>query len=184
MGSIIQICGFPRSGTAFVSAFLNLHTSCIAYHELALKVDNSKELLYQKSKEYQFVVDVSTYAFLESFVIKDSKKIFIKKDIQQSKLSLESAIGIGGLDYIYDTIQENVSNWLVEYQVPIIRFDSLFEIKTLRKIWQYCFQSDDFPEEKALCFIDMNIQMKNPSIVLDSEIVNRFQKQNTLLCQQ
>lgn len=181
MGNLIQITGLPRSGTAFVATFLALHPECVSFHELIMKSDDYRKKILYTTKTNKFVVDSSTYGFLPQCTFKESKKVYIERDFWESKNSLERALKLN-IDekFYYDNLIE-IKKWKEENLVYQVKFKELFKVETLERLWQYCFGSlEYFVREKAELFLDMNIQIKHPEIVLNKTIFDRINKQ---LCQ-
>lgn len=184
-GQLIQVTGLPRSGTAFMATFLSLHPECICYHELIAKSDNYRDEINSSLNKYKFVVDSSTYGYLPQCSYNNSKKVYIDRKVSESLKSVEIALNIEVERHTYNSFEQILKDWEKNNEVLIVNYKNLFETQTLKIIWEYCFQSDEyFSEEKANHFIDMNIQMNNPEIVLKKEIQNRINKQlKNNLCQ-
>jgi hypothetical protein len=184
-GQLIQVTGLPRSGTAFMSTFLSLHPECISFHELISKTDNYRDEINSSLNKYKFVVDSSTYGYLPQCSYKNSRKVYIERDMSESLKSCEIALKTIIDKHIYKSFKKNVEDWKTKNEVLTVNYKYLFDSNVLKTIWEYCFQSDEyFSEEKANNFIDMNIQMNKPEMILKEQIQNRINKQLNLdLCQ-
>jgi hypothetical protein len=170
---LIQVCGLPRSGTGFISVFLSLHPEAISYHELITKSDDYRSVIEESLKRYKYVVDCSTYGYLPQCSYPQSKKIFIRRNPADSRISSQLALGVNIPIEEYVNFSSLASNWMRDYEVLVINFSTLFNVSTLKKIWVYCFDSEEyFSEEKASHFIEMNIQMKNPEKVVKDYMIN------------
>jgi len=186
MSSLIQICGLPRTGTGFVSAYLSLHPHGIAYHELISKEDNYKKELERSLKKYKYVIDCSTYGFYPKHSYKESKKILITRDVKECIASSSSVFGFELGKEEFERHCLAIHNWITKNKVMIVEYKNLFKVDTLKNIWIYCFGNEDyFSEDKTNHFIGMNIQMQNPKKVIhDIDIYRIITNQlNVELCQ-
>ena len=182
MGQLIQITGLPRSGTAFVATFLALHPECVSFHELITKNENYRNKLAELNKIHKFVIDSSTYGFLPSCTFEQSKKVYLSRNIWESKKSAEVALNVPIDEKVYFDYLWKIKQWKTKYNPLVIKFEELFEKETLKKIWLYCFGSEEyFMDEKAEHFIDMNIQTNHPEVIFEKEI---FERINKIICQQ
>ena len=179
---LIQITGLPRSGTAFVATFLALHPECVSFHELITKNENYRNKLIELNKIHKFVIDSSTYGFLPQATFEQSRKVYLSRNIRESKKSAEAALNVSINDEVYFDYLWKINEWKAKYEPLTIKFDELFEVKTLKSIWIYCFGNEDyFLEEKAEHFIDMNIQTNHPEVIFEKTIFERINKH---ICQQ
>lgn len=176
--AIIQITGLPRSGTAFVATFLALHPECVSFHELITKTENYRNKLAELNKIHKFVIDSSTYGFLPSCTFEESRKVYLSRNIWESKKSAEAALKVSIDEKVYFDFLWKIKEWKNKYNPLTLRFEEIFEVKNLKRLWEYCFGNDEyFSELKAEHFIEMNIQTNHPEIVFEKEIFERINKQ-------
>lgn len=175
---LIQITGLPRSGTAFLSAFLSLHPECIAYHELAGYEDDYRTILDNSLKKYPFVVECSTYGYLPQCTYHESKKVFIARDMFESLRRSETAMGAVIALERYEELMDAAGEWVDTYGSLRVSFRNLFTVAELLRIWEFVFDSDDyFSREKAELFCRLNIQMNNPKQFVSDEVAHRIVSQ-------
>ena len=186
MSKLIQICGLPRSGTAFISVLLSMHPECIAYHELISKEDDYKKVIAESLLKYKYVADCTTYGFIKDHSNPQSKKVFIDRNITECLESSKQAFDIDFNEEEFKSYQKMSIKWIENNRVYIIRFEKLFTIATLQALWLYCFGSEKyFDEEKVRQIMGMNIEMINPrKIINDPVIYTRINNQlNLHTCQ-
>lgn len=175
-GTLIQIAGVPRSGTAFLAAFLSLHPKCVANHELAATDPNWKETIRNQLEHWEFVVDSTTYGWLPKATFEAAKRIGITRSPAESSHCATKAfkyeVDSGSMNYCYDQIVEWAhSGFLADYS-------DLFRVDSLRNIWHWCFGDlCFFSEEKARLFISLNIQRMNPEVVFSKENSKKMLKE-------
>ena len=175
-GTIIQIAGMPRSGTAFLAAFLSLHPKCVANHELAATDPNWKETIRDQLEHWEYVIDSTTYGWIPKATFDRGRRVGLVREPSESALRSSEAFGYpvdqGSMEFCYDQITEWSWEWLR------IDYSELFTVESLRSIWVYCFgNSNYFSEEKARLFISLNIQRMNPEIVFSKENSNERLKE-------
>ena len=172
---LIQITGLPRSGTAFLSAFLSLHPECIAYHELVNYEDNYRLVLTDALKRYPYVVDCSTYGYLDGCVYQESKKVLIQRPMQESLRRSEVVMGAVIAIEKYEELVEKIEEWTENNDVLTVDFSRLFTPTALSRIWEFCFGSSDyFSREKAELFCRLNIQMQAPQQLYNQKNIERI----------
>lgn len=175
-GTLIQIAGMPRSGTAFLAAFLSLHPKCVANHELAATDPNWKETIRDQLEHWEFVVDSTTYGWLPKATFEGARRIGLTRPPSESAFRASEAFGYavdsGSMDFCCDQIIEwSHSGVLVDYY-------DLFRVDALSQIWHWCFRDFCFfSEEKARLFISLNIQRMNPEIVFSEQNSNEMLKE-------
>jgi hypothetical protein len=168
MSVLIQIAGVPRSGTAFLAAFLSTHPKCVSNHELVATDSNWKDTLNNQLERWDYVVDSTTYGWLPKATIEGSKRIGLTRKPEESSKCATKAFGYAvdacSMDFCYDQV--------LEWSKEGLKFDysEVFNAGILKAIWVYCFGNEEFfSEEKAKFFISMNIQRMNPEIVFSVE---------------
>lgn len=168
MSVLIQIAGVPRSGTAFLAAFLATHPKCVSNHELVATDPDWKGTLKDQLSRWDFVVDSTTYGWLPKATIEGSKRIGLTRKPEESSKCATKAFGYAvdssSMSYCYDQVLEWADGGLT------MDYSGLFDVRILKAIWAYCFGNEEFfSEEKARFFISMNIQRMNPEIVFSVE---------------
>lgn len=165
---IIQVTGLPRSGTAFIATFLNLHPYCICHHDLAADRDDWKEYPETLEKDWQFVGEVSTYGWLPKAQRPSvlSPKVAIFRRPEDSHAAVKRIMGhqTGGLDpFIHG--YEALKDWAYRVSALRVSFEDLHTVAGLQEIWNHVFVPSwdtPFPVEKAQQMITMNVQRRNP----------------------
>jgi len=160
-GTLIQIAGMPRSGTAFLAAFLSLHPKCVSNHELAATDPNWKETLRDQLERWDFVVDSTTYGWLPKATIEGSKRIGLTRSCAECAPDATEA-------FLYEVSYEQmvfcrdkVDGWSNGHYSR--NYKKMFNVDPLKDIWRHCFGSDEwFSEEKTKLFISLNIQRNRP----------------------
>lgn len=161
---IFQVTGLPRSGTAFLAAFLNLHPECFCHHDLAAERDDWKEYSEYLNRTWEFVGESSTYGWLPRAARPGAPTVLVVRDPVEVNHSLEKILGrTAGLDPLIKA-QEDAKRWADQTGAFVIDFKYLFQIETLNVLWQHVFQGSlvPFPVEKAKLMVTMNTQRQDP----------------------
>jgi hypothetical protein len=157
---IFQVTGLPRSGTAFLASFLNLHPQCFCHHDIAAERDDWKEYSERLEGKWRFVGESSTYGWFPRAQREGVPRIFIHRpfaDIVKSliKFMRKEEIPVSSLM----RGEEVALDWARRLQAQIIPFNHLFDVRTLEQVWSHIFrETGSFPVEKAEIFVAMNIQ--------------------------
>lgn len=161
---IFQITALPRSGTAFVAAFLNLHPECFCHHDLAADRDDWKEHSDFLNKKWEFVGEVSTYGWLPRAHRPDGPKVYIKRDPTEVKKSVEKIMGNRTELDVYIRAAEAALEWAQKHNALVIDFKRLFTLDALGLIWDHVFTGSfhPFPVDKARLALTMNTQRQDP----------------------
>jgi len=166
MATIIQVCGLPRSGTAWVSTLLNINNDCCASHELAAYDPNWRTTLSKWTKSL-FVADCSTTGFLPGGRILRSRPIALVRDRVEA---FESAMN---LTHEWDfkgwsLLVEAFDNWLKEVEAPQFEFDELFTEESATAIWELCFarRPSELEAAKIRGLIKMNVQVQDAKDIM------------------
>lgn len=161
---IFQVTGLPRSGTAFVAAFLNLHPECFCHHDLAAERDDWKEYSEYLNKRWEFVGEASTYGWLPRAARPGAPTVLIVRNPEEVNKSIEKILGrTTGLDPLIKAL-EDAKRWADQTGAFVIDFRVLFQVETLRVLWEHVFQGSlvPFPFEKAALALTMNTQRHDP----------------------
>lgn len=171
-GKLIQVVGTPRSGTAFLSVMLSLCPNCIGYHELAASGPNWKFTIKQALQNWQYVADCTTYGFLPKAVVKDSIKLYIPQDVEQSRLKCAEAFGYEPDAHNFHALDKMAKNWAREWNPLTIPAEELFTFGNMLKIWKHCFQGHEpFPGQKVEQLLKQQIQRMNPEVVFGKDVL-------------
>jgi len=174
--NIIQLTGLPRSGTAFMSAFFSLHPNCIAIHEAIALYDNSFSIFNALSYCYDYVVDCSTYGYIDKHIIPNSKKIYIERSIIESHKSSQNLYNIKFDISYFKSLKTILNNWEKTYKPYKVKFENLFNIKKLHEIWIFAFGNDDFFDATKVELL-LNLKIENKlynEMIKDPIISNRI----------
>ena len=161
MAAIFQVTGLARSGTGFVSTFLNLQPRSIVFHDIISDVEHWKESLHFAEQHNDFVGDCGTYQYLPGAVIEDSKKVFLERDPESSRTSAEQAFGYCIPKENYAKAVDAAREWVRKYQPVVVPYNQVWTVEGLRKIWEHVYPWSVFPWEKAELFLKMQIQRKD-----------------------
>lgn len=165
MATVFQVTGLARSGTGFISTFLNLHREAVVFHDIISDVEDWRGALSQAKTENEFVGDCGTYQYLPVAVIEDSRKVFIDRNPESSRQAAERAFGYRIPKENYAKAVDASKAWVAKYQPLVVPFNDLWTVDGLRKIWDHCYHWSAFPREKAVQFLKMNIQRANAAEV-------------------
>ena len=161
---IFQVTAQPRSGTAFVASFLNLHPECFCHHDLAADRDDWKEHSEFLNKKWEFVGEVSTYGWLPRAYRPDGPKVYIKRDPTEVKKSVEKIMGNRTELDVFIRAAEAALEWAQKNNALVIDFKRLFTLDALGLIWDHVFTGSfhPFPIDKARLALTMNTQRQDP----------------------
>lgn len=163
-----QIAGLPRSGTAWITAVLNLCPSVICVHEA---IDKNVPV---PKNEYSSVGESGSHLLLPDFVNKKVDfRLFIYRDYSDSYDSLCKA-----------TDTDIPIDWWNEFLTPlareffnksdmVIEFESLFTIEGIKKIWSKVTK-DPFEEDKISLMLGMNVQRNLLEYDLEEKFIEMF----------
>ena len=195
---ITQICGLPRSRTAWLATFLSLNPRAIVHHELAATdvrwratIDETVRTL-PHSKTHRHLVDVSTYGQYPAAYIQGSRFIWLAQDPEESRKRSMAAVG-----YDPGPLEELEKRGLGRYlalQLAGTDCGRTWEVKDLFKpgvlawIWAFCFPPEDgtagplptiepFPYELVNFFRAMKIERMHPAETFSREVGERLAAQ-------
>ena len=165
---IFQVTGLPRSGTAFIASFLNLHQLCFCHHDLAADRDDWKEHSDELAISWPFVGEVSTYGWLPRAQRDNvvAPRVAIFRDPEDSHAALKRIMGerVGGVDPFIKA-SSALREWAHKVDALCVPFDELHTVPALQQIWKHIFKAElgvPFPVEKAQQMITMNVQRNKP----------------------
>lgn len=163
---VIQLCGLPRSGTAWVSTLLNLNPDCMAFHELAAFDPNWRETLTGWDRT-PFVADCSTTGFLPGAVVANALKVALVRDevdAFKSAVSLSHQWDVKSWQSLVHWFQ----HWKGEFMVPAYHFATLFTEDSTTALWWQVFQRlpTEVELQKIRGLIRQNIQLQDPAELL------------------
>ncbi len=164
---ISQVTGLPRSGTGFITVFLNLHPSCVAHHDIASETDDWRGYSERMEETVEHVIEVSTYGWLPK-AHRPGRKVFIDRDPVEIVQSMNDTLGIPHNVGQYHMLRRTALQWAKDNDALIIPFEALFTDELLEVIWGHLFGNYRFPVEKARILLNMNIQRHHPELMLGS----------------
>ncbi len=171
--SCFQIIGLPRSGTAFLSALLNLCPDCVCFHELPATERDWKGVIARAREHWPVVGESGTYGWTPKAIIPESRKVYVRRDWRQSRSRFAAAARWAPSEPIYEALAESVENWAKEHGALQVDFAAPFPRETLARIWAHCLGPDRlFPEEKAALQAAMNVQRASPEKIFSQTIMN------------
>ena len=161
---IFQITALPRSGTAFIASFLNLHPECFCHHDIAADREDWKEYTDFLDRKWEFVGEVSTYGWLPRAYRHGVTKVLIQRDPTEVKKSVEKITNQRTELDVYIRAAESAQKWADEGKALVVPFTRLFTLDTLGLIWDHVFVGSftPFPIEKARLALTMNTQRQDP----------------------
>lgn len=163
MSELFLITGLPRSGTAFMSQLCNLSDRVICLHEGV--VDYEEPFKYLSDRSEYYAGDSSSFGILPKFDSVDCKRVLIERDYSDVIKSYSSYTGID-IDEISKLIKELESikvDFKSKFFPFVVRYEELFDIETLRKIWTFLFPDLYFPEKKVENLTRIRCNRKPPS---------------------
>jgi len=161
-----QISGLPRSGTAWITAAVNLSPSVICVHE---GIDKNVTL---PKESYKSVGESGSHLLLPDFSNKKVDfRLFIYRDANDSYNSL-----------CRSTDTEIPLDWWNNFLMPIaeeffnksdmvIEFKSLFTLDTVEKIWNKV-TDESFQEDKVSLMLGMNLQRNSLDYDFNEGFIN------------
>lgn len=170
VSNLFQITGLPRSGTAFISTMFSLERDCIGLHEEGAENRNWKKTIDDLLLRYEFVADCTTYGFLPKASRTESVKVYLNKDPELSRSECQERFKYEIPFGSFDQLKVIADRWAIENNALVIDAKDLFNISSLKKIWDHCFAGRRlFPEDKVSRLVTMNIQRQNPENVFSIE---------------
>jgi len=169
MSQLIQVCGLPRSGTGFISTMFSLAPSCIGLHEEAATNIKWRDTIAELLTKYDFVADCTTYGYFPNGGHKESIKVYLNRDVEKCCKSCEATWGMPMSREAVYSMKAMADQWAVDNEALIINCDMLFDVETLKLIWEYCLDGVEFPQEKVSRLVTMNIQRQDPRKVFSME---------------
>jgi hypothetical protein len=170
--AIIQLSGLPRSGTAFMSTVFALHPYCISLHECLLYYENPIKKIKELEKKYKYVADCSTYSYLQNFQIKEAKKIIIKRNLNESINSSSIFLNCYIDENYFNLLNDELNNFCKKNSHLSVGFNKLFNVESIKKIWEYSFGSlDFFDTNKIKNLLKLNVQINGFKNIINDEII-------------
>lgn len=157
----ITVTGLPRSGTAFVSAMLNLNPNAIAYHERGA-------YNFPADESYHYVIDCTTVLFTGC-----DKMVVIDSDPVYSSARSFHEMRLNGIDPTQDGYMKLVHDMNLRWraaleeagqQAEVLWVNRLFDMEALKKIWRFCFE-EEFPEHKVEQLLKLRICHKTTDLL-------------------
>jgi len=190
---ITQICGLPRSRTAWLATFLSLNPRAIVAHELAATEVRWREAIdavvrsLPSSKAHRHLVDVSTYGQYPAAYIQGSRFIWLAQDPEESRKRSMAAVGYdpGPLE----ELEKRGRGRFLALQLLGNDRGRTWEVKDLSKpgvlavIWDFCFPPGEdgtvepFPYERVGLFCAMKIERMHPAETFSREVGERLAAQ-------
>lgn len=177
-GTIIQITGLPRFGSAFMSVLFSLREDSIGVHEEATFDPNWMETIDKLRDRYAFVADCCTYGCFTKATQPKGPKVYVVHDPELSAAECQERFGYEVDPAGFDKIREIGILWAVEHDALIIGQNKLFTVAAMESIWKHCYGPDiSFPLEKVQRLLTLNIQRHKPELVFTIENGQRLAKQ-------
>lgn len=163
MSELFLITGLPRSGTAFMSQFCNLSDRVICLHEGVVDYDNPFDYLSERSEYY--AGDSSSFGILPKFDSVNCKRVLIERNSSAVIKSYSEYIDIDTdeLSKLITELEGFSSEFKVKFNPYLVRYEELFDVETLRKIWTFLFPDLYFPEKKVENLTRIRCNRKPPS---------------------
>jgi hypothetical protein len=130
------IAGLPRSGTAWLSAALNLHPEIFAFHEAAQSSEGYMNRVSEKLQYFKHVVDCTTVT-LPSFDTVPATRIWIERDPVACLTSLGKIFGASEVGKLWESILDLGEGWRDRHQPAVFQFDDFMggrRVQTVRAI--------------------------------------------------
>ena len=177
-GTIIQITGLPRFGSAFMSVIFSLREDSIGVHEEGTLDPNWMETIDKLRDKYAFVADCCTYGCFAKATQPEGPKVYVVHDVELSATECQDRFGYEVSVENFQAIKQIGMIWAVEHGALIISRSNLFTLDGIEYIWRHCYGPDiSFPLEKVQRLLTLNIQRHKPELVFTIENGQRLAKQ-------
>jgi hypothetical protein len=169
-GTIIQITGLPRFGSAFMSVIFSLREDSIGVHEEGTFDPNWMDTIDKLRDRYEYVADCCTYGCFPKATQPEGPKVYVVHDAELSAAECQERFGYKCNPEQFRKMKELGQAWAVHHQALMIRQSDLFEPYCQRVIWRHCYGEDiSFPLEKVRRLLTLNIQRHKPELVFTIE---------------
>ena len=163
---IFQIAGLPRSGTAWITAVLNLCPDIICVHE---PVDQQVPV---PEESYMHTGQAGSHLILPyCSAMEADLRIFIKRNLSEAYDSINSLFEISVEDYRKFMVVPSY-----EYEAfadIVVDFDNLFTENVISYLWE-SISSMEFQRDKALQLLNMNIQRESLDYDFTKNYIEQF----------
>ena len=165
---IFQIAGLPRSGTAWITAVLNLCPDIMCVHEPVDKQVPVPEESYVNTGQAGSHLILPYCAEMYA-----DYRVYIKRDAGDAYESIASLFDISAEDY-----RSHMLNPAIEYEAfsdIVIDFETLFTEDAVKYLWE-SISSMEFQRDKALQLLNMNIQRESLDYDFTSSYIEQFKE--------
>lgn len=177
-GTIIQITGLPRFGSAFMSVIFSLREDSIGAHEEGTFDPDWMQTIDKLRDQYAFVADCCTYGCFPNATQPEGPKVYVIHDPKLSANECEERFGYRVDPDSFRSLLSIGTRWADDYGALVVDQNTLFTLDTQREIWRHCYGEDDsFPLEKVRRLLTLNIQRHKPETVFTIENGQRLAKQ-------
>lgn len=177
-GTIIQITGLPRFGSAFMSVIFSLREDSIGVHEEGTFDPDWMQTIDKLRDKYAYVADCCTYGCFHKSTQPKGPKVYVVHDAKLSANECEDRFGYPVDVQSFEALKWVGLDWAAQHDALVVHQSELFTIESQRAIWSHCYGEDDsFPLEKVRRLLTLNIQRHKPETVFTIENGQRLAKQ-------
>jgi hypothetical protein len=169
-GTIIQITGLPRFGSAFMSVIFSLRPDSIGLHEEATLDPDWMKTIDGLRRQYAWVADCCTYGCFGKATQPEGPKVYVFHDPTESATECQERFGYHVDPEMFKEVLKIGHAWAIEQRALMVNRNDLFTLDSQRAIWKHCYGEDDsFPLEKVKRLLTLNIQRHKPETVFTIE---------------
>lgn len=165
------VSGMPRSGTAWVSALINLCPAAYCLHEGEAQYRDGLIRHLQCRDEF-YAGDSAPLALAAKFDHLTARRVAILRPLDEvqaaAKIALHGLVSKDQINYHY----RDLMTWIARHDPLRIAFDELFTLAGAAKVWEHLLPREYFPEDK----IAILIRNRVTQVIPDKETILREAK--------
>jgi hypothetical protein len=149
------VVGLPRSGTAWMANLLNVDNISYCVHDplIDYRLDQLDEKIVSKDETTKVGVSCTGLWYYSDWLNKHkAKKLVIHRNLRDINESLKE-IGLPTLNF-------NDSSYLRKVKGLYVEYEDLFDIRSIKYIWSYLTDMDNFNEDRFNILKNLNVQRK------------------------
>lgn len=161
-----------------MSVLFSLEPDCLGVHEEGATNPKWFTHVSELVEQWPFVAECSTYGYLGKASRQGSTKVYIRKNAEESRIECAQRFGFEIPERGFDALLSVAEEWAEREGALVIDGYKLWNVDTLRLIWEHCFNGERaFPEEKVKRLVTLNIQRHEPEKVFTVETGQRLAKE-------
>lgn len=162
------VSGMPRSGTAWVSALINICPAAYCLHEGEAQYREGLVRHLQCRDEF-YAGDSAPTALAAKFDGLSARRVAILRPLDEvqaaTKIALHGLVSEDAVNSHYRDLQ----TWISRHSPLLIAFDELFTLAGAAKVWEHLLPREYFPEDK----IAILIRNRVTQVIPDRETILR-----------